>query len=45
MENSTDFDQIDSSDNAWKIVAILMDNAWKMVPIMIRSILRIMHGK
>ena len=24
MENSTDSDQMDSSDNAWKIVAILI---------------------
>ena len=34
MENSSDSDQMDSSDNAWKIEVIL-----------IRWILRIMHGK
>ena len=34
MENSTDYDQIDTLDKARKKVAIL-----------IRSILRIMHGK
>ena len=34
MVNSSDSDQTDSSDNAWKIVAIL-----------IRWILPIMHGK
>ena len=33
MENSSDSDQIDYSDNAWKIVAIL-----------IRTVIRIMHG-
>ena len=34
MENSSDSDQMDSSNNAWKIGAIL-----------IRTILRIMRGK
>ena len=34
MGNGTDSDQMDSSDNAWKIVLILI--IW---------ILRIMHGK